>query len=142
MYRLIYVSKKNTSMFPELENIMASSRRNNAKLRITGALFLLNGIYCQYIEGDEDVVRNLYWKLLSDVRHKDLKLLDSSSITERLFTDWSLALVEWNEQTRAFFKALDPIATFDFYAMSAATAYGAFELLARSSRSQNLASPT
>lgn len=137
MYRLIYASKKNASIFPDLEKITASSVINNAKSKITGALFLLNGVYCQYIEGDQKDIKDLYSTLLTDMRHRDLRLLDSGSINKRLFNDWTMALVEWNDQTRAFFKALSPIDTLDFYAMTAATASGAFELLARSPRPLN-----
>lgn len=129
MYRLIYVSRENLSTSPNLNNIVQSSERNNCVSKVTGALFLLNGIYCQYIEGEKSVIQDLYLRLLSDTRHRDLKLLEFTPITQRLFGGWAMKLVVWNEQTRAVFEKLRPSDALDLYAISAAIAVTAFKAI-------------
>lgn len=53
-----------------------------------------------------------------------------------------MALVTWNEQTRALFKAVNPIDTFNLYAITTATAAVTFDSLANSSNWLELESPT
>ena len=132
MHRLIYVSRSIVRFPTDLKAILVSSRRNNAKFGITGALCFLDGIYCQYLEGDEIALENLYQILLADPRHKDVRLVELCSIEERLFTSWAMALVSWNKQTRSLFKALNPIDTVDLYAITTANAAVTFHVLANS----------
>ena len=133
MHRLIYVSRSVTRFSPDLKAILESSRRNNARFEITGALCFLDGVYCQYLEGEKSSLENLYQILLADPRHKDVKLVELCSITNRIFTDWTMALVTWNKQTRALFKALNPVVTIDLYAITTANAAVTFDVLAHSS---------
>ena len=135
--RLIYASRENVSAAPTLNNIVQSVERNNFAAKVTGALFLLNGVYCQYIERKKSVLQDLYFKLLSNTRHRDLKLLDLTPITHRLFGAWTMTLVEWNEQTRAVFDKLRPSDALDLYANSAAIAVTAFEAISASPVSGN-----
>lgn len=133
MHRLIYVSRSPTRFPAEMKAILTSSRRNNARFEITGALCFLEGVYCQYLEGEKKALEDLYQILLSDSRHQDVKLIELCSIDRRLFTDWTMALVSWNKQTRALFKALNPVGTVDLYAVTPANAAVTFDVLARSS---------
>ena len=133
MHRLIYVSRSIARFPPDLKAILESSRRNNARFGITGALCFLDGVYCQYLEGEKNCLENLYQVLLADPRHKDVKLIELCSITNRLFTNWTMALVTWNKQTRALFKALNPGHAVDLYAITTANAAVTFDVLARSS---------
>ena len=133
MHRLIYVSRSVTRFSPDLKAILESSRRNNARFEITGALCFLDGVYCQYLEGEKANLENLYQILLADLRHKDVKLVELCSISSRIFTDWTMALVTWNKQTRALFKALNPVVTIDLYAITTANAAVTFDVLAHSS---------
>ena len=142
MHRLIYVSRSKTPFPPDLRAILESSQRNNAKLGVTGVLCFLDGVYCQYIEGDSIVLENLYRLLLTDRRHKELKLIDFGRISERIYATWTMALVTWNEHTRALFKAVNPIDTFNLYAITTATAAVTFDALAHSSNWLELASST
>ena len=141
MHRLIYVSRPLTRFPPDLKAVLESSRRNNARLGVTGALCLLDGVYCQYLEGDRAILEDLYQILLSDPRHKDVKLIELCSITKRIFTNWAMALVTWNKQTRSLFKALNAADTVDLYAITGANAAVTFDVLAHSSNWMELAPP-
>lgn len=141
MHRLIYVSRSTVRFPNDLKAILESSIRNNARLDITGALCFLDGIYCQYLEGERANLDALYLVLLADSRHKDVKLIELRSINNRIFTDWTMALVTWNKQTRALFKALNPCDAVDLYALTTDNAAVTFNVLARSSDWVELSPP-
>ena len=141
MHRLIYVSRSIIRFPLDLKPILESSRRKNTKLNITGALCFLDGVYCQYLEGELDTLESLYQVLLADPRHKDVKLIELCSIKQRLFTNWAMALVTWNKQTRALFKALHPCDAIDLYAIATDNAAVTFNVLAQSSDWMELSPP-
>lgn len=116
LLRLIYVSRSLTPMPPDLSQILASSRKNNPPLGINGALCFLDGVYFQYLEGESNNVTELYHKIKSDPRHKDSKILDFERISERGYPKWSMALLTWNDETKAIFNRYNPDCGFDAYA--------------------------
>lgn len=133
MIRLIYVSKTLNTFPSGLKDILNSSRKNNAALGITGALCLLHGVYLQYLEGPAVAVEDLYRRISADPRHTTSKLLERRNINDRLFTTWTMALVTWNEQTRAIFGAFSSVEKPDLYSLTGENAAKTFEALARSS---------
>ena len=133
MIRLIYVSKALSAFPAGLKDILNSSRKNNVALGITGALCLLDGVYLQYLEGPTIAVEDLYRRIAVDPRHTESRLLERHGITERLFTSWSMALVTWNEETRAIFGAFSAAEKPDLYSLTGKNAASTFEALARSS---------
>lgn len=141
MHRLIYVSRSSTPFQPDLQSILQSSQKNNARLGVTGALCFLDGVYCQYLEGDRNILADLYRLILTDLRHKELKLIDFGRIPKHLYATWTMALVTWNEQTRALFKTVNQINTPDLYAITTASAAATFDALANSSNWLELATP-
>ncbi len=98
--RLIYLSKSLQPLPLDLKDILAKSRAKNPKAEITGALCFIDGVYLQYLEGEAAALSGLYAKIEKDPRHTDTKLLLRSSINERLFRTWSMALLTLNEETR------------------------------------------
>lgn len=142
LYRLIYVSRSPVRFPNDLGFILESSRRNNVIYEITGALCFLDGVYCQYMEGDKTAIENLYRTILSDSRHSDVKLIEFCSITNRIFANWAMALVAWNKQTKRLFKTLNMIGTADLYAITTANAAVSFCLLAQSSNWTELGQQT
>lgn len=73
-----------------LNDIAEVSIKNNKINNITGILCYGNGYFFQYVEGSEQALTNLKNSLLMDDRHKDLKILEFSTLAERRFTGWSL----------------------------------------------------
>jgi len=51
------------------------------------------GKFMQYIEGERGDIDELYSRILSDDRHKDVVLLDYKSIDSREYADWSMGFV-------------------------------------------------
>lgn len=103
MYFLVYLSTA-TALFSEdaLEDILQTSRRNNATNNITGLLLYHDGAILQVLEGEQAAVENLFQRLLLDNRHHSvLKMMDGYT-GERYFVEWSMGFRrlsgrEWRE---------------------------------------------
>jgi hypothetical protein len=121
LLRIIYVSRASSRLPLELKDILASSRKNNRVLRITGAMGFIDGIYLQYLEGEESVVNTLYKRIEEDSRHSAPKVLDSKAISERAFPGWSMGLLTWNDETKRVFEKFNPSGPIDLYAADTAT---------------------
>ena len=94
--RVIYtsVSELPASRYAEEEEIarmLATSRRNNARHGLTGALLYGNRRFAQVLEGPPDGVAALLDALAGDPRHSALTVLDSDAIGQRCFGAWTMA---------------------------------------------------
>ncbi|WP_199611567.1 BLUF domain-containing protein [Flocculibacter collagenilyticus] len=74
-----------------LEALLESSRQNNKKIDVTGILLFHKGSFFQVLEGDKEVINNLYNKISRDPRHTDIKKVVEEPIEERAFEKWSMA---------------------------------------------------
>ena len=116
LIRLTYASRTAGVLSPlDVKDIVRASQRNNAKLGVTGALMLSNGIFLQCLEGDRLVVNTLYHRILLDSRHAEPAVLNFSEIDQRLFTGWSMGLVTTTEANLKVFLKYSPQAEFDPY---------------------------
>jgi hypothetical protein len=79
---------------PTLADILASSRRNNDSLGVTGMLCHYDGSFLQFLEGDDAAVSGLFQTISSDRRHQGILEVHRSRIAERVFSDWTMALVK------------------------------------------------
>jgi len=78
----------------EVGRIIATARRHNPRLGITGLLVFGGGVFFQWLEGPRDSVTGLVQRLATDARHDTIIALDESEeIRERLFPDWDMELV-------------------------------------------------
>jgi hypothetical protein len=93
LVRLLYVSRSSSELADDIESIVASSRKNNPPVGITGILCHGGGIYLQAIEGSRDTVNTLFCKIMRDPRHHDVELLHYEEITERRFGGWTMGQV-------------------------------------------------
>ena len=103
---IIYASKSVVPLPLDIKDILAASRRNNPPAGITGALCFIDGTYLQYLEGEPAALAALYQKIEADPRHREARVLARGSVSERLFADWSMALLTFNDETRAIVRAL------------------------------------
>ncbi|MEC5217263.1 hypothetical protein RCH09_002220 [Actimicrobium sp. GrIS 1.19] len=94
LVRLLYASRTNDKIAPELINaIMTQARANNPERGLTGILCFSDHIFIQVLEGGRDAVNALYGQILRDTRHHDVQLLDYAEITERRFAGWTMGHV-------------------------------------------------
>lgn len=90
--RLVYESRA-TGDFGTLHlfHLLTHSQGRNERLQITGHLLYLNGRFTQCIEGPGDRVETLWQALQRDPRHDQIELLMRRPVTERVFSEWSMA---------------------------------------------------
>jgi len=92
--RLLYVSHaagpQTTTM---TTSILLQAQKNNAAQGITGLLCQGQGFFLQVLEGDRTRVNALYRSICTDKRHRDVDLLLFEEIKDRLFGQWTMALI-------------------------------------------------
>ena len=94
LHRLVYVSRNafapDADPAAEIETILAASRRNNARVGISGALMFNAGLFAQVLEGSLWAVERTFEAIQCDARHDDVRVLAFEPVTERRFDDWSM----------------------------------------------------
>ena len=122
MYRLIYARHACDACPEDGARIVERSKARNQGLGITGVLCLLDATYMQYLEGEERAVRALFARIAGDARHRNATVLDQRPMARRAYPDWSMALMRWDDRTKAIFRSFSPGKHLDLYASDPATA--------------------
>jgi hypothetical protein len=78
--------------YPDLRDIIDISVANNKKLGVTGLLCYRERNFLQFLEGEKDVVEELYDKIKQDPRHTGVSTMLSEPIEKRVFDKWYMAL--------------------------------------------------
>ncbi len=99
LHRIIYCSRnamdpEGESMQVELNKILASSRRNNPRAGVTGALLYNSNRFAQILEGPLLEVERVFERIQSDQRHDEIVVIESSTVPSRIFPEWAMAFVE------------------------------------------------
>lgn len=95
-FRLMYLSHDlidTENRKRALGALFSQARSNNKRHDITGALLVSGDTFIQTLEGEEQVVRQVYETIRQDDRHDGVELLDSGMVPERVFGHWSMARV-------------------------------------------------
>ncbi|GAL64533.1 BLUF domain-containing protein [Algibacter lectus] len=96
--RLIYSSQAVKQFTKrQLLDLLHDSRGFNAIDNISGVLMHKHGYFLQIIEGDPEVIDDLLVRLRKDTRHKDLKIIHDSTVQDRLFTNWAMGCVDFDD---------------------------------------------
>ena len=97
MVRLIYVSTMTDACDTEaLQDILSASKKNNAERGISGVLCYDPAFFMQCLEGPRDAVNEIYSRITSDERHKNITLLEYTEVDRRLFENWSMGFLRPN----------------------------------------------
>ncbi len=96
--RLVYYSRNRMAGDPNdlaavINSILATSRANNAKVGVTGALMFNSGCFAQVLEGSQDAVEGVFERIQQDERHGDVSLLAFDPVPARAFEAWSMGFV-------------------------------------------------
>ena len=92
MYELFYMSMSPDGFFePELKELLQQARLKNSALGVTGMLVYCGWEFIQILEGEEDVVKELYQTIFNDPRHRSVEVFYQGAIQQRAFTGWSMA---------------------------------------------------
>jgi len=105
LYNLAYISKNTIKGSEEevdeqIKTILAAAHKNNPALGVTGALLFSGGYFCQVIEGEEEVLEDLFETIQMDDRHGEVTVLQFEPIEERGFSEWAMALAGIEDEMR------------------------------------------
>ena len=92
MHHIIYLSWATVPFTDrQLQELLLVARQRNAELAITGILLYGNECFIQLLEGEEDVVQELYAQIKQDARHGNIITFTNKPVAQRVFTDWTMA---------------------------------------------------
>jgi hypothetical protein len=123
MLQLLYIS----SVVGRLSNleILATSRRNNARDSVTGLLYCDGVRFLQVLEGPDDKVDATYARIKVDPRHRAAVVLSRRNVEHREFGPWDMATRSSGEESEVFLARIETLvhgadknvaATFDSFA--------------------------
>ncbi len=119
LVRLLYASRAVEPLSPEvIDDILASSRKGNPALGITGLLCHSGDIFMQVLEGGRDAVSALYNRISSDPRHRDVIILQYEEITDRRFAGWTMGQVNLSRVNPSTMLKYSERADLDPYSLS------------------------
>lgn len=111
LYQLVYRSKPAVPFSDgDLIVLLEAARSFNAAHNISGILLYGYNTFIQLIEGDDDVIRGLYYQhIYHDIRHHSLKVLQETYIEKRRFERWSMAFRPLDKERLRFLNGfIDP----------------------------------
>jgi hypothetical protein len=92
VFQLTYISTAVAGLTDrEIENILAISRRNNARDGITGLLVHDDIRFLQALEGEQVVVEAAFRRIKADPRHRAAVMLSEREVAAKQFGAWSMA---------------------------------------------------
>ena len=92
--RLIYASTRLDRTPEGLDAIFESSRRNNLRDDITGALILSDTYFVQLLEGSRQAVAQCMARISQDSRHTGIEFVSTEEVAYRLFAEWSMHRID------------------------------------------------
>ena len=90
--QLFYVSAAQGALTPAtVQSILHASRRNNARVDVTGCLLFSGRLFAQVLEGAPQQVETLATRIARGPRHGQLRVVASHDTTRRSYGNWSMA---------------------------------------------------
>jgi hypothetical protein len=74
----------------QVQSILQASRRENARLDVTGCLLFSGHCFAQVLEGAQPIVSALARRIAADPRHVAVRVLSRTRRDEREYADWSM----------------------------------------------------
>jgi uncharacterized protein (UPF0297 family) len=96
--RIFYISR---SAGPQTSvvtgSILQTAMGYNRVNQITGVLCQGDGFCLQMLEGERSIINQLYARIVRDSRHKDVELIKYEEISQRKYSQWSMALIDLSD---------------------------------------------
>lgn len=101
--RIVCASESNVhdSVYAQMERIRASALRHNVPAGIHTALLYQSGWFVQWSEGPPDALQPLFERVQVDPRHRNMRVVHSSTGPRLLDGPWSMAIVDAREDPAA-----------------------------------------
>ena len=129
LHRLVYYSRNLITGSPaesaaEVEAILASARRNNSVIGVTGALIFNAGTFAQVLEGARHDVEATFERIQCDERHGDVQVLAFEEVESRGFPSWSMAFVGRSREGQNLFAHIGEATGFEAKRMEGERVFG------------------
>ena len=98
LFQLTYISSVTPGSDPDVNQILATSRRNNDRDGLSGLLISDGKRFLQALEGEKEAISRTFDRIKADPRHRAVVTLSSREIAERQFGQWAMA---WNRVSTA-----------------------------------------
>lgn len=99
LFEIIYHSQATPDLNDEqIDEILATARNFNEEHEITGCLLFHHGQFLQILEGEFNLLNELYEKIKKDTRHKNVITIHMQEIKDRLFDNWTMAYQKFDNQ--------------------------------------------
>jgi hypothetical protein len=98
LHCLIYTSVATQKMTDDyLKSILEKSRPKNIALSVTGMLLYLDPFFVQVLEGEKNVITDIFKKISQDPLHHKVSLILKKPINERSFSHWAMGFNKIDE---------------------------------------------
>lgn len=143
LYQLIYLSHSeicgnDSTIREEIEQILAISRQNNRAANITGALMFNRNCFAQVLEGTHHQIQQTFERIQCDPRHSNVAILDFDLTPARRFSEWFMAYVGENSDTRQAFEQIQKTPAFDPHQLMGERIYDLLHTHLRAAENYNL----
>lgn len=88
IHTICYLSKAEVLTDSELEILFEFILKVNPTLKITGALLYFNGFFLQVLEGNKEVITELFSSIRKDKRHSRILTILDQKIEDRIFENY------------------------------------------------------
>jgi hypothetical protein len=92
--QVFYHSQAVSSVDVDVDQIIASAKRNNGMDGITGVMFFDGQSFLQVLEGPATSVAATFARIIADPRHLDVTVISDREVTDRDFAYWSMELCD------------------------------------------------
>lgn len=144
MLQLCYASERIESeqeLLQDLSDILSVARKFNKDHQINGVLYYSHGKFFQCLEGEAEVVENLFQSICRDPRHHQVLRFQDATVERPHFSEWSMKYVHKHSEISSLFSRFG-LGQFEPHALQQEQLSGFLELLYRLDENQaNLASP-
>ena len=99
MYELAYCSTATRNLLPEdITALLNTAVAYNSKHNITGCLLYYKQEFIQLLEGQKEIVKELFSRISTDARHSDILVLAEGEKEKRTFDQWNMAYYNLNDE--------------------------------------------
>lgn len=100
--RLLYTSRScltpdELTVEQQVSNIAARAAIRNKEVGVTGVLVFVENQFIQLLEGEGEVVAEVFERICCDFDHAQLRLVDLVGVKDRMFARWHMAELSGRE---------------------------------------------